>query len=73
MSKLLTEIKENWILILFVGSLIVGWTTFNNRLTVVESETQENTETLSQIATMKEDIAVIKINVEYLKDNIRNN
>ena len=39
---LLSDIKQNWILILFVGSLIIGWTTFNSRLGVAEAQISEN-------------------------------
>ena len=66
-TTLLQDIKDNWMLVLFVGSLIVGWTTLSNRLTHVEAQEQETKTALQSIQQIEIDIATIKKDVEYIK------
>jgi len=67
----LTDIKQNWMLVLFVGSLIVGWTTFGGRLSNVEAQAQENKEAIEILANIQLDIALIKQDLEYIKRKVQ--
>ena len=62
------EIRKNWMLIIFIGSLITSWTMFNARLTVVEVKAQETETALTKIIEMREDIAVMKNDIKYIKE-----
>jgi len=71
MNNLLKDIKENWILVVFIAGLIVGWTTFSNRLDTVEVLAKENKSTLQKIEEIRVDIAVMKNDIAIIKNNIR--
>lgn len=59
----LKDVKENWMLILFIGSLIVSWTTFNNRLGAVEVKAQNSADSIEsysqQINTLNANVFII--------------
>lgn len=64
-------IKENWILIAFITSLIITWTTFGLRLTAVELRAQENQSTLEIVRDMQVDIAVMKKDIEFIRMQVK--
>lgn len=68
---LVNNIRKNWILIIFIGSLIVGWTTFNFRLTALEAQSEEDIITRQDITIIKTDLAVIKNDISYIKEKLR--
>lgn len=47
MTNIVTDIKNNWVLVMVVVGLIVTWTTNNLRLSIVEAK-QVEIETISQ-------------------------
>jgi hypothetical protein len=61
------EIKSNWMIILFIGGLIVTWTTFNARLTQAENEIDQLSQVVSDISQINLNLADIKKDNEYLK------
>lgn len=68
------SIKENWFLILFIGGLIVAWTTSSNRLSAVEKEQTTQSTTLGKVQSDQEELraAVIesKASFIFIKESI---
>ena len=61
------QIKEYWFIIVFIGMVIVSWTTFSNRLEEVEKRVTEVEKAVTTFDQVRIDIAVIKeklINIE---------
>ena len=67
MNDAVKEIRNNWLIIVFIASLIVGWTTSNNRLTAVEAQVQEQKTALQSIQQIQIDINVMKTDIQYIK------
>lgn len=76
MAKILDELRNNWVIIIFVGSLIVGWTSFNARLTsaendiadikaIIKSVTDTNNEINSRLIKIETSVEFIKARVSY--------
>lgn len=53
-------LKEYWFMIVFIGMVIVSWTTFSNRLMQVEGRVTKLEESIGTLEQIKIDIAVIK-------------
>lgn len=53
-------IKEYWFIIVFIGMLVVSWTTFTSRLKAVEDRLHQLEEKSASLEQIKIDIAVIK-------------
>lgn len=68
---LLKYLKSNWILIAFIGSLVIGWTTFNSRLASAEIKITELQVVVAQINQIQVDIAVIKQDITWIKKNVK--
>lgn len=64
------QIKENWMIILFIGSLIVGWTSFNARLTNAENEVSQLSQVVPEITKINLNLAKLSKDVEYIKIRI---
>lgn len=58
-------------MVLFIGGLIVGWTSFSSRLNAVEVQAQENKTVLQAIYLIQTDIAVMKNDIAIIKLKIR--
>lgn len=58
-------------MVIFIGSLVIGWTTMSLRLTAVEALAQENKTTLEIIRGMEIDLAVIKADLNYIKIKVQ--
>lgn len=51
------KLKEWWVIIIFIGGLIVGWTNFDNRITNLENKQNEQNPVFIQF---QKDIVEIK-------------
>lgn len=63
----LAMLKDYWFMIVFIGMVIVSWTTFSNRLDIVEKRIELLEKEVDTLKTLQTDIAVIKekiINIE---------
>ncbi len=69
-TNLIKDIRNNWIIIVFIASIIIGWTTFNNRLGAVEVQADNNSSALQSIQKMQIDIATMKVDINYIKTNL---
>jgi len=67
-QNFLKQMRENWFLIAFICSIIVGWTNFSNRLARAEenqTELKKTVETLSK-NTLEVQMAIIDIKANYI-------
>ena len=71
METFFSSLKSNWFLVIFIGSLIIGWTTFSVRLGAVEALAQDNKTTLDIVQDIKLDIARIQKDVEFIKEQVQ--
>jgi len=60
MEHFLKQVKDNWVMLLFLGGVIVSWTTFNSRLANAEIKIVELQILVAQISKINIDIAVIR-------------
>ena len=65
------KIRENFVLILFIGSFVVGWTWVQARLSAVEVLAKENKTVLECIHEINISVALIQQDIEYIKAQIK--
>ena len=65
------KIRENFVLILFIGSFVVGWTWVQARLSAVEVLAEENKTVLECIHEINISVALIQQDIEYIKAQIK--
>lgn len=67
------SLRENWMIVLFIGGLVISWTMFSTRLTTAEGKIAELTTTNEQIKQIQIDVAIIqeKISSENIKLQVR--
>lgn len=71
MKKFIETIQEVWFIIIFIGGLILWYGSVTNQLKQIEAKDNEQDLILQQLMSMKTDVAVIKTNVEFLKERIK--
>jgi len=71
MNDIITQIKNQWFLLAFLVGMIIWYANTNSRITAVEAKVIEQSSLVEQIATLKTDVAVIKANVEFIKQQVR--
>ena len=77
-ETLLDGLRKNWMLILFVGSLIIQWSNTSNRLNSLETNQLEvktvltkNTEDIAKVTNdFNVDIVEIKANYLFIKEKL---
>lgn len=70
-KPIVEEIRSNWMIIIFIGGLIVTWTTFNARLSQAESEIDQLSQVVTQINQINITLAEMKVDLQYVKNNIK--
>lgn len=65
MENFIKQLRENWVILLFMGSVVMSWTMFSARLTQAELKIQE-------LEILKEQIQKIQIDVAVIKERIIN-
>lgn len=70
MENILKQLRENWVILFFIGTLIASWTMFSNRLTNAEGKVLKLETTYGQIQQIQIDVAVIKEKTS--NENIKN-
>lgn len=71
MKTAIEELKGNWVLIAFVGAMIIWYANVSLRLNNVEAQAEENKTTLGVVLEMRTDLAVMKNDIGYIKDRIK--
>jgi hypothetical protein len=67
----LKSLKENWMIIGLIATMIIWYANTNSRLTAVEQKQVAQQATLDKVDTLITDLAVIKANVEFIKERIK--
>ena len=74
MEQHLSKIKSWWVIIIFIGTLIVSWTNSNNRITVVEKNQEYIMETQRErnleYTSLQIDLASIKTSLEFIRERV---
>jgi len=65
------KIRDNFVIILFIGSFVVGWTWVQARLSAVEVLAEENKTVLECIHEINISVALIQQDIEYIKAQIK--
>ena len=65
------KIRDNFVLILFIGSFVVGWTLVQARLSSLEVLAEENKTVLECIHEINISVALIQQDIEYIKAQIK--
>ena len=70
-KKTLSEyVKEYWFMIVFIGMVVVSWTTFSGELKALENRVTELERIIITFEQVRIDIAVIKEKIINIEDKI---
>lgn len=74
MEKTLKTIKDYWVILAFIVSIVVTWTTFDTRLSALEENQSEiiiiQKERDVQYSQLQVDIAEIKTSIEFIREKL---
>lgn len=70
-KKTLSEyVKEYWFMIVFIGMVIVSWSTFSGELKALENRVTELERVIVSFEQVRVDIAVIKEKISNIEEKI---
>jgi len=64
-------IRENWMILVLITTMVIWYANVNSRLNTLEKTQAQQQVTLDKVNTLITDIAVIKSNVETIKENLK--
>lgn len=71
MDQLFKTIKDNWIIVIFIASLIVTWSNFtnaiNNHETRIVSIEETNKQYLTTLQQIQVDVAIVRTKIETIQ------
>lgn len=71
---MMEQIKNNWIIIAFIASMIIWYADTNNRITTLEAQAEEDKTTLETITdsytNIKTDLSSIKTDIGWIKNRL---
>lgn len=70
MKSFTKQLRENWPLLIFIGGLIVTWTTFGSRLSQAEADIKDLKDTNAEIVNIKIQLQRIDTTVQFIKEKI---
>ena len=71
MENFFEQLRKNWVILLFMGSVIMSWTMFSSDLAQAQSEINELKTALDKINQISLDVAVIKNDLTYIKQELK--
>lgn len=71
MNNVVSQIKDQWVILAFITSMIIWYANTNSRLTSVEADVVKQETIMEQISRLNTDVAVIKANVEFIKQQVK--
>lgn len=71
MESFFKNIKEYWFIIIFIGMVVVSWTTFTARLSNLEDRVKAMESAILSFDQVRIDIAVIKNDIGAIKERIK--
>lgn len=78
MNEALKSLKDYWFVLVFIGTIIVGWTNFNARITANETaitDIKQNVAaqtayTNSSLAQLQTSMVQVQTTLEFIKNNL---
>lgn len=68
--------RENWVFVMFAGTLVVGWTQFDGRVTAVEVEQTRQAAAISgfnnSLSDLQRDVAKAAEGIDFIKNYLIN-
>lgn len=79
MNDALKALKDYWIFIVFIGTIVIGWTQFDSRITqtekdLAEMKVQHASQTAyvnTSLSTLQNSMVQVQTTLEFIKNNIR--
>lgn len=79
MNEALKALKDYWIFVVFIGTIVIGWTQFDSRITqntddITEMKTQQATQTAyvnTSLSALQNSMVQVQTTLEFIKNNIR--
>lgn len=71
MNPILKQLRENWVIIVFIGMLIISWTNQNSRLVNAEKRLDSDDLLLQQINQININVAVMQTDIHFIKQVIK--
>jgi len=71
MNELIRQIKDSWIILVFVAGIIVWYANTNSRISAVEAKQEEQEAILQSVTELKIKVSVIDANVEFIKNRVK--
>ena len=67
-QNMIKSLKDNWFIIVFIASLVIGWSNFSNRLSATEKVQSEQKQEIMTLTSKNNDLqgAIIEIKANYL-------
>lgn len=70
MEHFFKQLKENYVIIVFIVGLIVTWTTFNSRLSQAELDIKDLKTAVAEITNIKITVERIDTSVDFIKKQV---
>ena len=70
MDKFANKVTSVWPILVFITTLVIWYADVNSRLSTVEAKQEDQNIVIEQVSDIKTDVAVIKANVEFIKQRI---
>lgn len=70
-DPLFKELRSNWWIIVFIGTLIVGWVNMQSRIANAENKINDLESIYQKVETLTIDMAIIKTDVGYIKVHLQ--
>lgn len=78
MNEAVKSLKEYWFILVFIGSLIVGWTNINSRIEantkdiadIKQQEAAQTAYTNSSLSALQQGMVQVQTTLEFIKNRI---
>ena len=70
MQQLFSQLRKDWMILLFIGTVIMSWTMFSARLSQAEEKISGLEKVIDSINQINVDVAVIKNQIVTINDKL---
>lgn len=71
MELFLKQLRENWMMLILLGSIIISWSMFSARLTQAETDIKDFKVTIAEITDIRIQVQRIDTSVEFIKQRVK--